>query len=329
MLKILIKKQNIIIPLLVLVVGFIFGVVVGNNNLSCSKDNYRHINPDLVCDERNIIEKHSYAKLKNDLENFIDQKTKEKEVTGVSVYFRDLQNGPTLGINEHTLFSPASLLKLPLLITYYNLENEEDEYKLFDERLTITNPEEKYLQNIKPRQSAKFGETYSVRHLLEYMIKYSDNSSYFALLNYLNKISPFRDPLKDTFVDLGIVDPKDVLDNTISVKSYGSIFVQLYNSSYFNKKEISEEILNTLSEIDYSEGLVAGVPSNLDIAHKFGERSNFAGNLGQLHDCGIIYYPDNPYLLCIMSRGSDFSKLPKIISTISKMVYEEFDSRKL
>jgi hypothetical protein len=51
--------------------------------------------------------------------------------------------------------------------------------------------------------------------------------------------------------------------------------------------------------------------------------------LNQLHDCGIIYYPGNPYLLCVMTRGTDWSALEKTIQTISAMTYKEVDSRKL
>jgi hypothetical protein len=68
--------------------------------------------------------------------------------------------------------------------------------------------------------------------------------------------------------------------------------------------------------------------ANIPVAHKFGERTGFAGGVKQLHDCGIVYYPKNPYLLCIMTRGTDFTKLESTIAAVSKMVYQEFDSRK-
>lgn len=55
----------------------------------------------------------------------------------------------------------------------------------------------------------------------------------------------------------------------------------------------------------------------------------FASGVVELHDCGIIYYPNNPYVLCVMTRGDSMEELKKIISTISLMTYKEVDSRRL
>jgi len=323
------KSKLVFIIIISLLIGLIIGFWGRYIKSNCDINGFKYINLDLVCEKKEVVKKQAYATLKGELEDYIQEIQKEKKVTDVSIYFRDLQNGPTLGINEHELFSPASLLKLPLLLTYYNLRNEKFP-DLFDRKI-ITNtswtiPE----QIIKPKDPIILGEEYTINTLLDHMIKYSDNNAYYVLLSYLHEISPDRDLLKDTFVDLGIIDPKDFLDNTISVKSYGSIFVQLYNSSYFNKKNISYEVLNLLTQVDWKDGINAGLPHDTIVAHKFGERVNLDGkSLNQLHDCGIVYYPGNPYLLCVMTRGSDFGELSKTIKNVSKMVYDEFDFRKL
>ena len=33
-----------------------------------------------------------------------------------------------------------------------------------------------------------------------------------------------------------------------------------------------------------------------------------------MHDCGIVYIPNSPYLLCIMTKGNSNDKLLKVIS---------------
>jgi hypothetical protein len=82
--------------------------------------------------------------------------------------------------------------------------------------------------------------------------------------------------------------------------------------------------------VEYKDGLIAGVPSNITISHKFGERelTDEKGNVvNQLHDCGIVYYPEHPYLLCIMTRGKNIDNLSRSISAISKIVYQEVSLR--
>ena len=80
-----------------------------------------------------------------------------------------------------------------------------------------------------------------------------------------------------------------------------------------------------LSKAEFNEGLVAGVPQNITVAHKFGER-NFNNQTFQLHDCGVIY-AKRPYLLCIMTKGPDFKDLSSAIKQISSKVYTEFTSK--
>jgi beta-lactamase class A len=330
-LKICLFKHKLLVIFIFITFVFLIGVsyFIGKKStyINCDLSKFKYVNQQLGCKPPFVIDKKSYAELKKELDKYISSKKEIGEITDVSIYYRDLSDGPTLGINEYAQFSPASLLKLPLLLTYYNLENRQS--GLFDRKLTPHNIKNNLLQTIPPEKSIQEDNTYSIREILKYMIKYSDNKAYYILLQYLHEIFPQTDLLKETFVDLGIVDPRNLLDDTISVKSYASIFIQLYYSSYFNKNETSEEVLKLLSDISWSEGINKGVPSEIVIAHKFGERVNFDGEIKQLHDCGIVYYPGNPYLLCVMSRGKDMQKLTSLIGEISKMVYNEVDSRKL
>lgn len=296
--------------------------------LECSQEHdFAHINPTIKCGEDFSIDKKSYIEFKNKLNEFIENKKQNGEADIVAVFFRDLQYGPTFGIDEYTRFSPASLLKLPLMLAYLGLsENKPDFLKT---EISFEGYNKEIRQSIPPKIFAKEGIHYTLQELIDYMIKYSDNNSYYALLSYLDQISPNVQILRDTFIDLGIIDPKSTLDDTITVKSYGSVFTQLFNASYFDHKETSEKALDFLLNTDFKDGLVAGVPPYLDVAHKFGERFDTQSGLNQLHDCGIVYYPDNPYLLCVMTQGDDMEKLKEVIAEISEMTYKEFDSRKL
>ena len=48
---------------------------------------------------------------------------------------------------------------------------------------------------------------------------------------------------------------------------------------------------------------------------------------GQLHDCGIVYYPQHPDLLCVMTKGPDFERLDDIIRGVSQISFAEIDAQ--
>ncbi len=85
---------------------------------------------------------------------------------------------------------------------------------------------------------------------------------------------------------------------------------------------MSSRALELLTKTAFNDGLRAGVPENIEVAHKFGERI-LPNNIQQLHDCGIVYIPNKPYLLCIMTRGKDMHTLQGVIEEISSSVYAE------
>lgn len=91
----------------------------------------------------------------------------------------------------------------------------------------------------------------------------------------------------------------------LTVKEYASFFRILFNSSYLSADN-SERALNLLAHTEYHDALPS--PQGVVVAHKFGEAGT--ENIErQLHDCGIVYLPDHPYLACIMTRGRDAEKL--------------------
>jgi beta-lactamase class A len=288
-------------------------------NTNCK---YEHLNP-LRCEPGLARQKKEYVALRNELLAFIEEEKKKNQVTHVSVYFRDLQNGPTMSIDSSENFAPASLLKVPLMITYY--KKAENDPALLEKKLQIVGDVSSLPQNIKPSNSVEFGKIYNRDELLHYLITQSDNTAWEALLNDLRQNYSEEDFVV-TLSDLGIIDPGAKGDQYITVQSYASIFRILYNSSYLSIP-MSEKALEVLSQSAFIDGIVAGVPEGTKVAHKFGERKN--GDEQQLHDCGIVYYPENPYLLCIMTKGKNISELLTVIQHVSKEVHKEVKERSL
>lgn len=280
---------------------------------------YRFINPLLECESSEGIGDIELTKIQHEIEELIDDRFKNKLTTSTSVYFRDLNNGPWFGINENENFTPASLLKVPIMIAY--LKQAETEPSVLEKIIKYKGEEDKNIkQNIITAEILERGKSYTIEELLYRMIAYSDNNVSYLLLENID-----QNALDNTYRDLGI-DIPDIRkpEDFMSVKTYASFFRILFNASYLSK-EMSEKALRLLSKTQFKHGLVAGVPSDIEVAHKFGERKFH--ELEQLHDCGIVYYPQHPYLLCVMTRGDEFPDLGNIIKDISYLVYKEVEDR--
>ena len=277
---------------------------------------YKYISPLLECDSFQPASL-AYGEMSRNLQKLVDTDIASQKIKNASIYFRDLNNGPWFGINEKEKFSPASLLKVPLLIAYLKLA-ETDPASL-NKKLTVHDYKETVLsQNISPLAQVTVGKEYTVENLLEYMIKYSDNVAADTLLENM----PPQD-LENIYTDLNMQIPGTLgMENFMTVIDYASFFRILYNASYLDRA-MSEKALQMLTVSDFTKGLAAGLPGSIEVAHKFGERK--IGDEKQLHDCGIVYLKNNNYLLCVMTRGDDFSSMEQVIADISRQVYSDIN----
>jgi beta-lactamase class A len=276
---------------------------------------YQYINPLLECDNYSASKNIKIALLEKRVSEYVQQTIQSQRAQAISVYFRDLNNGPWMGINENENYSPASLLKVPILIAV--LKKAENEPGLLSKKLLFDHPVDQFGQNITDNGMIQPGKSYTVEDLLMRMIKHSDNEAknlLFALIG--------EDFFGKVINELGLYIPGMVTEDFMSVKNYSSFFRILYNATYLNKV-MSEKALSILSNTNFKDGIVAGVPQGVNVSHKFGERGYRDTNIKQLHDCGIVYPKDHaPYLICIMTRGNDFTEQGKIIAEISSIVYK-------
>lgn len=282
---------------------------------------YNFINPLLECDSAKESVGKELFPFHYKIKALIEDKQKANWVTHVSVYFREMNNGLGFDIYGQEKFAPASLAKVPLLLAY--LKWAEAQPGLLAKTIVYNMTDATAPQTIKPAVTLERGKSYTVDDLLYRAIVYSDNNAYFLLFATI-------DPrfLHSVYTDLGLEVPKvRNREDYMSVVEYASFFRMLYNASYLNK-ELSEKALQYLSEVDFKQGLVSGVPPGTVVAHKFGETTfGSTAEIKQLHDCGIVYYPNHPYLLCVMSRGDSFEYLDDIIREISSLVYQEVDAQ--
>ncbi len=259
-----------------------------------------------------VVQDRSMSGLRSGIQSYINQQVSANVLQVASVYVRKMDNGSHISINENELFNPASLMKIAYLISF--LEEEDlnpgklQKRLYFDKHFVAGNN-----QNIVDFQ-LKEKSYYTVAELLYAMIVYSDNDATTVLMQNLNNTV-----FKKLFSDLQLPPPPSQGEYFIGAADYAKFFRVLYSSTYLSAKS-SEYAISLLLKSSFTEGICSGFDAGIPVAHKFGER--ILNNVAQLHECGIVYYNDSPYLICVMSKGNNLDPLKKVMGEISGIVFQ-------
>lgn len=280
-----------------------------------ANSSYQFINPLVGVD---LTPEQSFPEMDNIKERvgtYIKSEIAVGQAARVSVYFRNVSNAHWMALNENETFDPGSLLKVPIMMAYFK-EAEMDPSVLDKKIFYAPSATERHLPN-ELASTLVSNREYAAQDLIEAMIVDSDNAAKDLLLDNLD--SKY---IAEVYGDLGIplVGPTS---DRISAKIYASFFRRLYNATFLNR-EYSEKALKLLGESTFTDGIIKGLKTKIQVAHKYGERGVYDKSdalIGaELHDCGILYFPNKPELLCIMTEGKDPSHLETIIQTITKIV---------
>lgn len=254
--------------------------------------------------------------MRNKVDNYIAQVKSTQQAENVSVYIRKLNDGSWFSINPNSTYNPASMSKIIYILVF--LKEAETNPGVLNKKIF-------FAQHFSGGNSAnivdfKLSENsyYTVRDLLTYMIKYSDNDA--ALLLSQNMNTRIYEQL---FVDLNIPLPDPYKEYFITIRDFGKFFRVLYSATYV-RADLAEYGLKLLTLSTFSKGIKAGIDPSVPVAHKFGER--IIGAKAQLHEFGIVFVNNSPYLIGVMTSGSNLDQLTQIVAEISRIVYTEYTS---
>ncbi|MEI7523837.1 MAG: serine hydrolase [Mariniphaga sp.] len=284
--------------------------------LNCTYDvkrlnGYNYIKPLMFVD--NECESEELFPIKQRVNTLIGEFKASGDLISASVYLKLYSKNGWMGINENEKFSPGSLMKVPVLITFLKMNEKNPgllNKSLSYDHLLNSNKTAAFVSN-----QIQLGHRYTVKELLTYMIAYSDNNAT-NLLNTIIDINAF----KKIFTDFGLDAPDwKSNDYPISSKDYSLFMRSLYNASYLTIED-SEFATELLAHSDFKNGLIKNLPEFVKKAHKFGEGGS---NLEpELSETAFIYLENKPYLLTVMTKGKDNRKLAQIISQISDIIYQ-------
>ncbi len=282
------------------------------------------IGPLLACQSSETGDASEFRGIQSAAQSVIDVAYLNKRASQVSLYFRDLTSGGWFGIRETDSFAPASLLKVAVMTAYYKLARTDRD--TLSHTLLYDGQDFNAMETFHSEGGIVRGKSYTVDELIRSMIIHSDNNAYELLFANLNK-----QELLKVYGDLDVsVSDVDAQIRALSPKEYGIFFRILYNAAYVGRT-LSQQALSLLTQTTFTDGLGGGIPKGIPVAHKFGERGVVVRdtNLGvrEFHDCGIVYYPEHPYLLCVMTKGANTDALVGVVRSISSAVYEKVGKR--
>jgi beta-lactamase class A len=276
---------------------------------------FRFVKPLMFVDED--CESESLMNTKQKLISIIDQYKSIGDVDLASVYLREYNHNEWISINDTEKFDPGSLFKVPILITI--LKMNELNPGFLNKRVAYAHTANTGKLVEFPSKTITVGQTYTIRELLTYMIKYSDNNATVLLESNMD-----TKVLQKMFRDMNLEVPNVyAAEFKFTTKEYSYFMRAIYNAGYLNIDD-SEFAGELLSQCDFKKGIVQGLPANTVVAHKFGESGN--QNLKQLHESALVYLKNKPYLLTIMTRGKDNNKLSQLLGELSKAVYTDMAS---
>ncbi len=325
---------NVFTPILVFGLGILVGVIFSKDskifvsqNVREKNAHYDFIKPLLFTKLPEDISFPEYADLEDKVSDYIDNLIFEGKAKDVSFYFRNLDSNELVSINSDETFYPASMLKVVTLMAVLRIADNDPNF--LNKRIVLEGDDNAAISS-QSRYSVKnpirSGNSYTIKELIDHLIIESDNIANIALSNLIGK-----ENIDKIYLDLELPKPDSVEDTGYTTKQYSRLFRALYNGTYLSR-ELSEKVLELLSRSDFKDGIVAGVPRDVVVSHKFGVRTILANKNNpnplivkyrELHECGIVYYPGQPYFICVMTRGNDFVELENIIKNISQITWEE------
>lgn len=236
--------------------------------------------------------RYSYAELSEGIQNIVN-----KYGGSVSVYFEDLSTNQVISLNDRTYYPCCMIKTLALASVYEQIDKGNLNYN--DHAFWI-----------------------------EHMITISDNTSYNALMRVLGNgdgVQGLRYPnaisqklgLDSTSLHHGLRPGNyyftDGSSNVSCAADIGKFFSKLYHGEVVSKTS-SDAMLQLFKRCADRDEIQAGLPWNIEYAHK-------TGNAYALyHDGGIVYLPQNEYVLVIFS--DQVSQYEAMMAEVSRYVYQ-------
>ncbi len=247
----------------------------------------------------------------------------------VAVAFRMLDGSGEMFIEPDKPFHAASTMKIPVMIELFR--QVAAGHVSLEDQLTIRNEFRSIVDGSTYALSvdddsdrevyAAVGRTMTLRQLCELMITVSSNFATNLLIEKLG-VEKIRGTVTRLGADgmqvlRGVEDDKAFqkgLNNSTTARGLLILLEPIANGKAVDPTS-DAKMVEILKRQKFNEGIPAGVPRGIAVAHK-------TGNITRInHDAAIVYAP-RPYILIVLVRGiEDEKKSAAVIAEISRALY--------
>lgn len=256
-----------------------------------------------------------------------DAMTAELERTAASqrwrtaLYVKDLQRGWEWSYHAGDLFPAASLIKLPIMIGVFE-KIQRGQLSLYSKlKLRRTTR----MGGSGSLKWSRDGTTYTVRFLLEKLIKESDNTAMMLLIDeigigFLQQFFPQMGLVYTEINPEGLrLSSEQVRDeNYTTAREMGSLLERIYRGEVVNGFA-SELMLDILKRKRSRSRLAKYLPPGWQIAHKTGllRRS--------CHDAAIIFSPNGDYVMVVLTgRVDNYPTAKDFIARLGRSTFKYY-----
>lgn len=256
-----------------------------------------------------FIDRFIKPKLKPDFSTLIKNiKSITDKQTGVySVYVVDLNSNQSSGFGETTIFTAASINKLPILAVLYH-EAQQGVIDL-DERITIQ-PDDIQDYGTGIIRDDGPGGVYSIKTLAQLMMEKSDNTAAYILVQRLGESRV------QELTDSWGLTQTDIANNKTSNKDMATLLTKIYLGQITNKAQTAE-LLGFMLNSDFENRLPALLPKDVKVYHKVGT------GVGNIHDVGIVKTVNITYYIGIFTNDiTGDTQTENALAQISQTAYQ-------
>ena len=267
----------------------------------------------------------------------IEERIATSGAEAISVAVHDLATGREILIRPDVSFHPASTFKVGIMLELFR-QARAKRFSL-DDPLPVKNEFRSIADGSPFSLTAdndgetdlykRVGESLPIRDLIERMITRSSNLATNLLIARAGagNVTKFMHRLgaKDMTVRRGVEDDKAFaqgLNNATTARSLMQILTKLAQRRAVSPSD-SDAMIEILKRQQYNEGIPAGLPAGVMVAHKTGEITRV------YHDAAIVYPPGRkPYVLVVLTRGlSEDKDAPVLVAALSRLIYDALPMR--